>query len=199
MVCPITEGSRSVRDHISEPNCGKSMHCGQSGAKRAKLSFNLPTQSTRRKRPPIRAHPRDKTCLVKVRSPFVADCSRRNCFSQAKVRSPPSPSASCRVRCCVLAAKASHRPGWADAWTGTGATGAARVGTDTGLTLASNRNTQIMAALILARVGDYLKSETMADGLAKRFSEDTMIVVIGCRPFARRLPSTLSLLPRIPR
>jgi len=41
--------------------------------------------------------------------------------------------------------------------------------------LASNRNTQIMAALILARVGDYLKSETMADGLAKRFSEDTMI------------------------
>jgi serine/threonine protein kinase/tetratricopeptide (TPR) repeat protein len=52
---------------------------------------------------------------------------------------------------------------------------AARAGADAGLALATNRDTQVMAALILARSGDIERSEKIMDSLAKRYPADTLV------------------------
>jgi serine/threonine protein kinase/Flp pilus assembly protein TadD len=57
----------------------------------------------------------------------------------------------------------------------TGNTSAARAGADAGLALATNRDTETVAALILARSGDFERSEKIADGLAKGFPDDTLV------------------------
>lgn len=57
----------------------------------------------------------------------------------------------------------------------TGNTGAARPGTDAGLALATNRDTETLAALTLARLGDFERAQKIADGLAKRFPADTLV------------------------
>jgi eukaryotic-like serine/threonine-protein kinase len=51
----------------------------------------------------------------------------------------------------------------------------ARADTARALALMSTRDVQILAALTLARTGDWAQSEKLAEGLAKRFPLDTMI------------------------
>jgi eukaryotic-like serine/threonine-protein kinase len=57
----------------------------------------------------------------------------------------------------------------------TGNASAARAGTDAGLALAANRDTQTLAAMALARSGDFERSEKIADRLAKRYPSDTLV------------------------
>jgi serine/threonine protein kinase/tetratricopeptide (TPR) repeat protein len=57
----------------------------------------------------------------------------------------------------------------------TGNTNAARAGADAGLALATNRDTETLAALTLARSGDFERSEKIVDSLAKRYPSDTLV------------------------
>jgi DNA-binding winged helix-turn-helix (wHTH) protein/tetratricopeptide (TPR) repeat protein len=56
-----------------------------------------------------------------------------------------------------------------------GNTQAARLAVAEGLKLASTRDSQILAALVLARAGDAFRTRTMADDLAKRFPVNTQM------------------------
>jgi len=52
---------------------------------------------------------------------------------------------------------------------------AARKAMAAGLALASNRDTQILSALILARTGDSTRAKSIADDLSRRFPLDTLL------------------------
>jgi eukaryotic-like serine/threonine-protein kinase len=54
---------------------------------------------------------------------------------------------------------------------------AARKATTSALALASNRDTQMLSALVLARIGDLARAKSMADDLGKRFPLDTLLNV----------------------
>jgi serine/threonine protein kinase/tetratricopeptide (TPR) repeat protein len=57
----------------------------------------------------------------------------------------------------------------------TGNTSAARAGVDAGLALATNRDAETVAALTLARSGDFERAEKIVDGLAKAYPDDTLV------------------------
>ena len=65
----------------------------------------------------------------------------------------------------------------------------ARHGAAAALALASTRDVQTLAALMLAQSGDASQAQKMSDDLARRYPLDTLINGIGFPPFA--LPSNL--------